>query len=45
MDPILQFGDEGVAVETLQRLLVAAGYSLTIDGDCGPKTQDAVMAF
>jgi hypothetical protein len=45
MNPILQFGDEGVAVETLQQLLVAAGYSLTIDGDFGSKTQAAVMAF
>ncbi|MCP4327995.1 MAG: hypothetical protein GY791_06110 [Alphaproteobacteria bacterium] len=44
--PQLQNGDEGPAVELLQRALAAKGFSPgAIDGDFGGKTDTAVRAF
>lgn len=41
--PVLHLGETGPAVESLQRLLVARGYSLTVDGRFGPATHLAVQ--
>jgi len=41
----LKIGSEGSAVITLQTLLQKKGYAVGIDGDFGPKTEDAVEAF
>lgn len=38
-------GDSGPAVSELQRQLVAAGASIEVDGDFGPRTEAAVRAF
>lgn len=44
--PILRKGDEGDAVELLQRALASRGFSPgAIDGDFGPKTATEVRAF
>lgn len=43
--PDLTKGDKGKAVELLQKLLVGEGYKLTVDGDFGAKTFDAVEKF
>jgi len=37
-------GDEGPAVVVWQRLLAAKGYALAVDGDFGPKTENATKA-
>ena len=41
----LQPGSTGAAVQALQLALSRAGFSIQIDGDYGPKTQQAVSAF
>jgi hypothetical protein len=44
--PVLRRGSEGPAVEELQRRLKALGYAVgRIDGDYGPRTEAAVLAF
>ena len=43
--PTLKKGSKGDAVELLQSLLVVKGYILTVDGDFGPNTKDAVVTF
>jgi putative chitinase len=43
--PVLRRGLQGEAVETLQRMLAAAGYAVGIDGDFGPGTEAVVKAF
>lgn len=41
----LRRGDKGDDVEALQKLLDEAGYEVTVDGDFGRSTQEAVRAF
>ena len=41
----LEVGDWGINVVQLQEALVAAGHVVMVDGDFGPQTQAAVMAF
>lgn len=41
----LKKGDNGKAVEEMQRMLNMIGYSLTVDGDYGVKTEAAVKSF
>ncbi|AUB40199.1 Peptidoglycan-binding [Nostoc flagelliforme CCNUN1] len=43
--PTLYFGSSGVAVRALQRLLVAKGYAVRVDGIYGALTETAVKAF
>ena len=46
--PTLRRGEKGDAVRELQTMLVAQGYDLPgsgIDGDYGPETRGAVLAF
>ncbi|MEH1989111.1 MULTISPECIES: peptidoglycan-binding domain-containing protein [unclassified Nostoc] len=43
--PTLEFSSSGIAVIVLQRLLVSNGYPIGVDGDFGPLTETAVMAF
>jgi peptidoglycan hydrolase-like protein with peptidoglycan-binding domain len=43
--PTLRFGDRGNSVRILQRLLVAKGYPISIDGDFGVLTETTVKAF
>lgn len=44
--PLLKRGDEGAAVELLQRALSQQGFPLgAIDGDFGPRTERALRAF
>ncbi len=43
--PTLYFGSSGVAVRVLQRLLVANGYAVRVDGIFGALTETAVKAF
>ncbi len=44
--PILRMGDSGPAVEELQRALSEAlGVDIAVDGDFGPATKAAVVAF
>lgn len=42
---MLRMGSEGARVRDLQALLVRAGYAVTVDGDYGPATRDAVKDF
>lgn len=42
---MLRPGSKGPEVRELQTLLVRAGYSVTVDGDYGPATHDAVEGF
>ncbi|KGX92944.1 peptidase M15 [Pontibacillus halophilus JSM 076056 = DSM 19796] len=42
---LLQRGDSGTFVETLQQQLNKLGYNLTVDGDFGPDTERAVRDF
>ena len=44
-EPVLQEGDTGAAVKTLQTRLNAWGATLVVDGDFGPATLAAVKAF
>lgn len=44
-DGMLRLGSRGARVRELQALLVRAGYTITVDGDFGPATRDAVIAF
>lgn len=41
----LRQGDKGIEVELLQALLNQNGYPVKVDGDFGPKTDQAVRAF
>lgn len=43
--PNLRFGSSGLAVRVLQRLLVANGYTMRVDGIFGAFTESAVKAF
>lgn len=43
--PTLRDGSSGPDVKRLQALLVADGHNVSIDGDFGPATDDAVRAF
>jgi hypothetical protein len=43
--PNLSFSSSGVAVRVLQRLLVANGYPIKVDGHFGALTESAVKAF
>jgi Putative peptidoglycan binding domain len=43
--PNLRFGHSGLAVRVLQRLLVANGYAVRVDGGFGALTESAVKAF
>lgn len=43
--PILHRGTDVTQVVALQRLLVGAGYPMTVDGQFGPGTEVAVKAF
>ncbi|MFN6571168.1 peptidoglycan-binding domain-containing protein [Dendronalium sp. ChiSLP03b] len=43
--PNLRFGSSGLAVRILQRLLVANGYAIRVDGVFGALTESAVKAF
>lgn len=43
--PSLRFKSSGIAVRALQRLLVANGYSVPVDGVFGAVTESAVKAF
>ena len=43
--PILERGDNGLLVKTVQIKLNALGFSLTVDSDFGPATERAVRAF
>lgn len=44
-DPILGLGDEGSKVSDIQRALNKHGFKCAIDGDFGPATEAAVIAF
>jgi peptidoglycan hydrolase-like protein with peptidoglycan-binding domain len=43
--PNLSFGNSGVSVSILQRLLLANGYRIRVDGNFGALTEIAVRAF
>jgi murein L,D-transpeptidase YcbB/YkuD len=43
--PNLGFSSSGIAVRVLQRLLVANGYAVKVDGYFGPLTESAIKAF
>jgi len=43
--PNLRFGNSGLAVRVLQRLLIANGYAIRVDGVYGALTESAVKAF
>ncbi len=43
--PILSFGTSNLSVRVLQRLLLANGYRVTVDGNFGALTEIAVKAF
>ncbi|WP_066377251.1 MULTISPECIES: peptidoglycan-binding protein [unclassified Anabaena] len=43
--PYLSFGNTGTPVRVLQRLLVANGYAIRVDGFYGALTESAVKAF
>lgn len=42
---MLRMGSKGAKVRELQALLVRAGFTVKVDGDFGPSTKDAVIAF
>jgi peptidoglycan hydrolase-like protein with peptidoglycan-binding domain len=44
-NPILQVGSQGALVKELQQLLNLFNYKLTVDGDFGARTGQAVKAF
>jgi peptidoglycan hydrolase-like protein with peptidoglycan-binding domain len=41
----LRFGNSGIVVRVLQRLLVSQGYMTRVDGNFGALTEVAVKAF
>lgn len=41
----LRFGNSGLVVRVLQRLLVSQGYRTRVDGNFGALTETAVKAF
>jgi peptidoglycan hydrolase-like protein with peptidoglycan-binding domain len=43
--PLVQQGDQGHPVPTLQYLLHAHGHTVVVDGNFGPRTDAAVQAF
>jgi peptidoglycan hydrolase-like protein with peptidoglycan-binding domain len=43
--PTLLFGDSGVCVRVLQRLLLSNGYAIQVDGTFGALTETAVKTF
>lgn len=43
--PVISFGSSGISVRALQKLLIANGYGIAIDGVFGPVTETAVKAF
>ncbi len=43
--PSLSFGDSGIAVRILQRLLISNGYRIQVDGIFGGLTEIAVKSF
>jgi peptidoglycan hydrolase-like protein with peptidoglycan-binding domain len=43
--PNLRFGNSGLAVKVLQRLLITNGYAIRVDGIYGALTESAVKAF
>ena len=43
--PVISFGSSGTSVRALQKLLIANGYGIPIDGVFGPVTEIAVKAF
>lgn len=43
--PVLKMGDKGDWVKVAQARLVTNGFKVTVDGDFGPKTKIAVIAF
>jgi len=43
--PVISFGSSGISVRALQKLLIANGYGIVIDGVFGPVTETAVKAF
>ncbi|BBD60937.1 peptidoglycan-binding domain 1 [Nostoc sp. HK-01] len=43
--PNLRFGNSGLAVRVLQKLLIANGYAMRVDGVYGAVTESAVKAF
>lgn len=45
LTPRLEKGASGDPVTVVQELLTARGYTVTVDGDFGKQTRDAVMAF
>jgi hypothetical protein len=42
---MLRMGSKGAAVRELQAVLLRAGYTVKVDGDFGPSTKKAVIAF
>ena len=42
---MLRKGGKGDAIRELQQRLIAAGHNISADGDFGPKTRAAVIAF
>lgn len=42
MADVLKKGSKGASVKTLQENLVKLGYAVSVDGDFGPGTEDAV---
>ncbi|MBB2973933.1 N-acetylmuramidase domain-containing protein [Mesorhizobium sp. RMAD-H1] len=42
---MLRMGSKGAKVRELQQLLVRAGYPVTVDGDFGPATKQAIAEF
>lgn len=41
--PIVGYGDAGMKVRKIQSLLIACGYSITVDGDFGTATKNAII--
>ena len=42
---LVKYGNTGTGVKWVQDMLQHNGYSITVDGDFGPKTKNAVMLF
>ena len=43
--PTLRFGDSGLSIRVLQRLLISNGYNVRVDGVFGALTETAIKAF